>query len=134
MWTIPGGWEGVRGVDFFVRKAFKIITLTFVCHAEILQSKILNILLQLQHLRSTINLLNKALNALQIGAVFGGNVVVDGYEGAVGAADGTGGEEETFEGLGGGYFVDEVAVDVEEGGAVGFGDLWGVGVWGVKGG
>ena len=53
----------------------------------------------------------------------GGDVVVEGGEGEVGAADGSAGEAEAFEGLGAGDFVDEVAIDVEEGGVFGSGDL-----------
>ena len=42
--------------------------------------------------------------------------MVDGAEGAVRTTDDSFGHSEAFEGLGGGYFVDQVAIDVEEGG------------------
>ena len=52
-----------------------------------------------------------------------GDVVVDGGDGAIGAADFAIGEAEAFEGLGAGDLVDEVEVDVEDGRLVGgFGD------------
>ena len=53
----------------------------------------------------------------------GGDVVVDGGDVAVGAAELAAGEAEAFEGLRRGDLVDELEVDVEDGGlACGFGD------------
>ena len=53
----------------------------------------------------------------------GGDVVVDGGDGAIGAADLAAGEAEALEGLRGGDLVDELQVDVEDGGlACGFDD------------
>ena len=52
-------------------------------------------------------------------AAVGGDVVVDGSEGEIGAADGAVVLAEAVEGLGGSDFVDEVAVDIEEGAAAG---------------
>ena len=47
----------------------------------------------------------------------GGDVVVDGGDGAVGAADLAAGEAQAVEGLGRGDLVDEVEIDVEEAGS-----------------
>ncbi len=56
-------------------------------------------------------------------ALRGGDVVVDGGDGAVGAAELAAGHAEAVEGLRAGDLVDEVKVDVEDGGfARGFGD------------
>ena len=49
----------------------------------------------------------------------GGDVVVDGGDVAVGAAELAAGEAEAFEGLRAGDLVDELEVDVEDGGLAG---------------
>jgi len=52
-------------------------------------------------------------------AAVGGDIVIDGSEGEIGAADGPVVLAEAIKGLGGSDFVDEVAVDIEEGAAAG---------------
>ena len=60
------------------------------------------------------HLLDKGLNAAEGASVSGRDIVVDGDEGAVGAADATAGGTETLKGLGGGHLMHKVAVDVDE--------------------
>ncbi|KAI3480557.1 hypothetical protein L1887_57276 [Cichorium endivia] len=93
--------------------------LAVVRKAEEGETERLDIVLEGETLGSGVGLLDKGLGVLVGLAGGGGDVVVYSGEGAVGPAHLATGVAETLEGLWGGDLVDEVAVDVEEAGAIG---------------
>mmetsp|Transcript_21506 Transcript_21506/g.62977 ORF Transcript_21506/g.62977 Transcript_21506/m.62977 type:complete len:454 (-) Transcript_21506:323-1684(-) len=90
--------------------------LTLVGHAEIFEPEIGHVGLQLQDLRAAGGLLDELGHVDEGGAIGRGDVVIDGGQGAVGTADAAGGQAQSLEGLGGGDFVHEMAIDVQQGG------------------
>mmetsp|Transcript_5266 Transcript_5266/g.10699 ORF Transcript_5266/g.10699 Transcript_5266/m.10699 type:complete len:671 (-) Transcript_5266:225-2237(-) len=96
--------------------------LSLVRHPEVLHAEVPHVLLHLQHLRARVDLVDEGAHVRQFRAVLRGNVVVHRGQGAVRTAEAAAREAEALEGLGGGHLVDQVTVDVEEGGAF-FGHL-----------
>jgi hypothetical protein len=88
--------------------------LILVAQPEIREAEFLDVFLQGDALEARVFFFDELGNGFDVLAGGRGDVVVGGGEGAVGAADLSGGVFEAFEGLGGGHFVDEVAVDIEE--------------------
>ena len=114
--------------EALLRANYVDYALALVRHAEVLEPKIRDVLLQLHDLRPTVHLLDEALDAAEVLPALSRDIVVDCDKGAVGTADGAGGQLQPLEGLGGRHLVDEVTVDIEEGRAVGVEDL-SVGWW-----
>mmetsp|Transcript_19895 Transcript_19895/g.41290 ORF Transcript_19895/g.41290 Transcript_19895/m.41290 type:complete len:515 (-) Transcript_19895:121-1665(-) len=114
--AVPAHRRAAREGEALLRPDDVHDALSLVLHAEVGEAEVADVLLQLQDLRAAGRLFDEAGHVHEGAAVRGGHVVVHGGEGAVRAADGAVGEAEALEGLGGGHLVDQVAVDVQEGG------------------
>ena len=71
--------------------------LAAVVHAEVGEAELLDVLLKGHHLHAGVGLLDEVLHGVEGGAVRGGDVVIDGDEGAVGAANFAAGGAKTLE-------------------------------------
>ena len=79
--------------------------LPLVGHSKILEAKVGDVLLQLQHLGAGGGLLNEGLDRDEVGAVGRRDVVIDCDEGAVGPTDRAAGQAQPLKGLGGGHLL-----------------------------
>mmetsp|Transcript_46269 Transcript_46269/g.112138 ORF Transcript_46269/g.112138 Transcript_46269/m.112138 type:complete len:221 (-) Transcript_46269:102-764(-) len=91
-------------------------TLTLIGHSKVLESKVLDILFQLHNLCSTGGFFNKGLDVNQLTAIFGRNIVVNGSKSTIGTTDSTRTETKSFKGLRRGHLMNQVSVDVQQGG------------------
>jgi hypothetical protein len=89
--------------------------LPLVGKGEVLEAKVLDVLLKLQHLRPARRLLDEGLHVDELGPVRRGDVVVDRHQRAVRPPDAPAGEAKPLEGLRGRHLVHQVPVDVDEG-------------------
>ena len=92
--------------------------LTLVGHAKIREAELLDVALKGEDLGARLFLLDEGLGRLELLACRRRDVVVHGDQCAIRASHGAAGDSKALEGLRRGDFVDEVAVDVEEPGAV----------------
>mmetsp|Transcript_48008 Transcript_48008/g.102832 ORF Transcript_48008/g.102832 Transcript_48008/m.102832 type:complete len:235 (+) Transcript_48008:1825-2529(+) len=92
--------------------------LSGVVHAEVGETEVLDVLLQGHALVSRVRLGDEAGDVFELFSAGGGDVVVHGGQGAIGAPHLSAGHGQAFEGLGGGDLVHEVSVDVHEASAI----------------
>lgn len=89
--------------------------LSLVGKGKVLQAKVLHVGFQLQHLRARGRLLNEFFHINELLAIGRGHIVIDRDQGTIGAPDAPLRDAQAFKGLGRRDFVDQVAVDVDEG-------------------
>mmetsp|Transcript_54566 Transcript_54566/g.173374 ORF Transcript_54566/g.173374 Transcript_54566/m.173374 type:complete len:829 (-) Transcript_54566:162-2648(-) len=107
-----GEGEALLGADD-MHDALVLRAQAIVGHAELS-----NVVLERNDLGAGLDLGDELLDGGELRAVGGGHVVVHGGEGVAGLTHRAARVAEPLEGLGGGHLVDEVAVDVDEAGAV----------------